>query len=54
MSIHQQGDADMSILAEVESIKGSRLTSKELTAFQEMRELGYANAYDILDMMREW
>ena len=44
----------MSILAEVESIKGSRLTSKELTAFQEMRELGYANAYDILDMMREW
>lgn len=46
--------ATTSILAEVEAIKGSRLTVAELTAFQEMRELGYANAYDICDMMREW
>jgi hypothetical protein len=44
----------MSILAEVEQIKGSRLTLEELTAYQEMRKLGYANAYDICDMMREW
>ena len=46
--------ATLNILAEVEALKGSRLTSAELTAFQEMRELGYANAYDICDMMREW
>lgn len=44
----------MSILAEVEALKGSRLTSKELAAFQEMRKLGFANAYDICDMLREW
>ena len=46
--------ATINILAEVEAIKGSRLTTAELTAYQEMREMGYANAYDILDMMREW
>lgn len=46
--------ATINILAEVEALKGSRLTSTELTAFQEMRELGYANPYDICDMMREW
>lgn len=46
--------ATINILAEVEQIKGSRLTTAELTAFQEMRELGYANAYDICDMLREW
>ena len=44
----------INILAEVEALKGSRLTTAELTAFREMREMGYANPYDILDMMREW
>jgi hypothetical protein len=46
--------ATINILAEVEALKGSRLTSAELTAYQEMREIGYANPYDICDMMREW
>ncbi len=46
--------ATLNILAEVEAIKGSRLTTAELTAYQEMREMGYTNPYDILDMMREW
>jgi hypothetical protein len=44
----------INILAEIEQIKGSRLTSDELCVFQEMRELGFANPYDIVDCMREW
>jgi hypothetical protein len=54
MWFHQHGDEDMSILAEVEQIKGGRLTIAELTAVQEMLDLGYRNAYDICDMLREW
>lgn len=44
----------INILAEVEQIKGSRLTTNELCAFQEMRKMGFANPYDIVDCMREW
>ena len=46
--------ATINILAEVEALKGSRLTSEELKAYREMRACGYANPYDICDMMREW
>ena len=44
----------INILAEVEALKGSRLTTKELAAYREMRKFGFANPYDILDRMREW
>ena len=54
MSIHKQGTTNMSILAEVEALKGSRLTSKELVAYQEMRKMGFENPYDICDMLRKW
>jgi hypothetical protein len=44
----------INILAEVEQIKGSRLTTAELTAYQEMRAIGYANPYDIVKGMVKW
>jgi hypothetical protein len=44
----------MTIRVEVEEIIGRKLEGADLRAFQEMREIGYANPYDIADMLREW
>ena len=42
------------MLHEVREILGRQLTCKELYAYREMRKLGFANAYDIVDMLKEW
>ena len=44
----------INIRLEVEEIIGRKLEGADLRAFQEMRELGYANPYDIADMLKEW
>jgi hypothetical protein len=44
----------LNIRLEVEEIIGRKLAGDELRAFQEMREIGYANPYDIADMLKEW